>query len=416
MISRGRRAAAVTVMGALLFGVTGAPPARAAGTFDPQVTVTRTSDAARAATSLSLKITQSDDEDQIGKVALTLPRAPGFTVNTDVPGSNGAEIGTIRIVLFSDPGRTKVTINGTLADDNERAGCGPTSNPRRQCIIANLSVAGVQVRAQLEIYEDSAPLPSVYRITGDLTSTWADPNVQSINAHLAELSTTLYASVGGHTVIRNPDIAGTWPFAYDLKSTTNGTQPCAATSSCKIDLASVEYAPNAAAQQTPVDSAAVLSTSATPFRWAPSWDANGDSVSYQLLVDDIEQASGPATSASLSLAPGNHTWKVVATDSTGRSTTSLTRALTVVDPSLAQVFTGLNGDKLYVVPGAFVYVISGSTALGTATASATPDRGSIVANGSGFTLVVAYDAATGTAAGALNFGSVRRGFVDPPLV
>jgi len=405
----------------LLLGVITTGTARAAtAPFKPVVTASLGTDAARAPSSFSLKITQQDGEEQIGPLSITLPRNPGFTVNTDVPGADRQQIGTIRVVLYTGPtpGRAPLTIDGTLNDDNSRASCGGTSG--RQCIVAILNVPGVgAVTAQLEIYEG----PGGYRISGDLTDTWADDSVAQIDGRLAELSTTLVASVGSHTVVRNPE-PGTWPLRYSLTSAEvpsrglhGGLQPTCAPS-CKVDLTTKEYAPTAPGLQSPAaGSASLVSAAPTAFTWAAAWDRNGDPVTYTLILDGQEVASVSGTTAPAPLTPGRHSWQVRADDDHGGSATSALRHLTVIDPSTALTFTSaISGDKLYVVPGAFFYKIpNASYALGAETASATADRGAITHQG-GFTLAIAYDATTASAAGYLNLGSMHRVFSDAPGV
>lgn len=417
-ISRGR-GVALALLSVLLLGVVSTAPARAAATpFNPVVTAGLGTDAARAPSSFSLKITQQDGEEQIGPLSIVLPRNPGFTVNTDVPGPDRQQIGSIHVVLYTgaSPGRAPLTIDGTLNDDNSRAGCGGTSG--RQCIVAILAVPGVgTVTAQLEIYEDS----NGYRISGDLTDTWSNSSVAQIDGRLAELSTTLVSSVGSHTVVRNAE-PGTWPLRYTLSSAAVAARglhgdiqpPCAP--DCKVDLVTAEHAPTAPVLQAPAaGSAYLVSSTPTTFTWAASTDRNGDPVTYTLVVDGAEVAFGSGLAATKQLAPGRHSWQVRASDDHSGSTLSGVRYLTVIDPVDALTFTSaISNDKLYVVPGAFVYKIPNNPyPLGAETATATADHG-VIAYLGGFTLGIAYDGLTKSAAGYLNLGSLHRVFTDPP--
>ncbi|MGQ0831596.1 MAG: hypothetical protein ACT4OV_07950 [Microthrixaceae bacterium] len=405
---------------ALLLSALGASPARAAAPFNPVVTASLGTDAARAPSSFSLKITQQDGEEQIGPLSISLPRN-GFSVNTDVPGANRQQIGTIRVVLYTGtaPGRAPLTIEGTLNDDNDtRAGCGAGSG--RQCILAILEVPGVgSVNAQIEISEAD---PAVYAIVADLTSTWADPSVAQIDGRLAELSTTLFAKVGDHTVVRNAD-ADTWPLRYSFtsanvpgRSLTGGLQPACAPG-CKVDLVTKEYAPTPPFPQAPAAGAAFLGSAAPiEFAWTASTDRNVDPVTYTLILDGQPVYTGSALRTSVNVGPGQHSWQVRADDDHGGSSPLLApRSFTVIDPNAAQVFTSaISGDRLYIVPGAFVYRINNNPyPLGAETASATADRGYVAFTG-GFTLAIAYDAQASAASGYLNLGSLHRIFIDAP--
>lgn len=401
---------------------TATPGAQAASPFNPVLTASTSTDAARAATSFSARLTQNDGEEQIGQLSIALPRSPGFVLNTDIPGSNGGQIGTIRVVLYTDPRPATLAVDGTLNDDNARAGCGGATG--RQCIIANLTVPGIgTVAAQLEIYE----LAGAYSVQSDLTSTWADPNVAAINARLAELSTTIFATTGTptHTVLRNPSTAGSWPVAYSFTSAsvpsrglTGGlTPPCAP--NCAVNLLSKEYAPSAPGQSSPAANGAYLSTAPINFSWGASTDRNGDDVTYTLLIDGTVVASGSPTSVlrpAGSIAPGRHTWQVRADDGHSTPVSSTVSAFTIVDPAAALTFiSATNGDRLYLdtTNHAFVYQINGGNRHGAEAASVTAERGSIAFT-SGFNLVLAYDTATNAAAGVLVAGQVRREFADAP--
>lgn len=418
-IFRGRRAAACAVLSALVMAGVSAAPARADSTnFRPVVTASLGTDAARAASSFSLKITQKDGEEQIGRLAIALPRNPGFTVNTDVPTTNGAQVGTIRVVLYTNPRPGTLTIDGTLNDDNDRLGCGGTSG--RQCIKANLNVPGVgTVSAQLEVNETTG----AYTIAGDLTSTWADSSVAAIDARLSELSTTLYASVGSHTVVRNPPTAGTWPLRYELTSaevpsrSLNGGRQPECTPSCSVGLVTKEYAPSAPGLVSPRQNSAYLTTATIPFAWSASTDRNGDPITYTLLVDGAPVAAGLTTRAvSASLPAGLHNWRVVADDGRGTPTNSFDWRVAVIDPASAITFTSVtNSDVLYVDPvlRAFVYQVADGASHGAIAPSVTAPVGYIAFNG-GFTLAMAYDATTGSAAGTFVGASQPRPFLDPP--
>lgn len=421
-IFRGRRAVACAALGALVTAGVGAAPARADSTnFHPVLTASLGTDAARAASSFSLKITQQDGEEQIGLLAIALPRSPGFTVNTDVPGGNGAQIGTIRVVLYTNPRPATLTIDGTLTDNNDRAGCGGPSG--RQCIKANLNVPGVgTVSADLELIEGTG----AYTIAGDLTSTWADPSVAAVDARLAELSTTLSAAVGAHTVVRNPPTAGTWPLRYDLTSASvpargliGGRQPdCAPT--CQVDLVTKEYAPSAPGLISPRQNSAYLTTSIIPFAWTAATDRNGDPLTYTLLVDGAPVLAGSTSlTGSTTLPRGAHTWRIVADDGRGTPTSSVNWTVAVIDPSTALVFRSVtNNDVLHVDPAlhAFVYQVANGGQHGGISPSANGPTGYIAFNGGngGFTLVATYDDLTRSAAGTFVGSSQTRPFLDPP--
>jgi len=416
-ISRGRRAAACALASALLIGLVGAVPAQADSTnFHPVVTAGLGTDAARAPSSFSLKITQNDGEEQIGRLAITLPRNPGFMVNTDVPGSNGGQIGTIRVVLYTDPRPGTLTIEGTLNDDNGRVGC---HNIPRQCIVANLNVAGQNVQAKLEINE----LTGAYSIEGDLTGTWADPSVGAIDARLAELSTTLFAKAGAHTIVTNPAAADTWPLTYSLTSASvpgrsigDRTPTCGTV--CTIPLTTREYAPTRPGLQTPANGAAYLASASIPFSWAPSSDANGDTLTYKLFVDDTEVVPlGPTgRTASVSLPPGLHEWRVQVDDGHGRTNDSVVWKVTTIDGATALRFvSATNADVLYVDPvrRAFVYQVANGGQYGGISPTANGLTGYIAFNG-GFTLAATYDDTTRSAAGTFVGSGQTRPFLDPP--
>lgn len=407
----------MALLAALTLGAPLAAPAAAATKpFNPKVTVARSTPAARAATSFTVKITQTEGEEQIGDLKLLLPRNPGFLVNTNVAG-DGAQIGTIHVVLYTGPSPgAPLTIDGTLHDHNDRSFC--TTQTGVQCVQARLQVADQEINAELEIYEDA----SSYRIQTDLTPTWGDSNVTQLQGRLAELSATLNATAGADTVVRNPSVAGSVPFTWDLTSAsvpgrgyTGGLKPPCATSSCSINLVTSEYAPSAPGLQAPGAGAALfLSTSPTAFSWTAARDANGDPLTYALLIDGDVVAEGSGLSATYPLAAGQHSWRVIAKDDHGFETSSAARTLTVIDPGTALVFTSINNDRLYIVPGAYLYTIDGNPKpLGSETPSATVDQGYVVATGA-FTLAIAYDATTRSAAGSLTIGNTRRVFTDLP--
>lgn len=403
-----QRSVVVGLLVALLLGVVGLVPARAAGTFEPVVTVSTSNDAARAATPFSLKITQDDGEDQIGPIQLDLARDPGFTVDTDVPGSNGTQVGTLQIVVFTDPRPSTLTLDGRLLDDNDRAGCDAGV---RQCIIAEIQdVPGYgPVSAQLEIEES---VPGVYRIAGDLTDTWANPAVQQIHAGLKELSATLNATSGSHVIVRNPQTAGTWDFDYRLESLTGAVREAT------LPLTSVEYPPTVPAQILPAYDSVHLSTQPIDFVWLPSTDRNDDTITYTLEVDGQAPIEVPApdTHALVTLSPGTYEWLVTAT-ADGDTASSGRGRVIVIDPNAptSYTFTSIpNGDKLYVDPvqHVFVYRQANGALSGARSSGANVDRG-LITNTSGFTLVMTYDNTLRAATGAFIQGGARREFVDP---
>lgn len=407
----------MALLGALTLGAALAAPAAAATKpFNPKVSVSRSTDAARAATQFTVKITQTEGEEQIGDLKLLLPRNPGFLVNTDVAG-DGAQIGTIHVVLYTGPSPgAPLTIDGTLHDHNDRSFC--TTQTGVQCVQARLRFAEQEINAELEIYEDL----SSYRIQTSLTSTWADSSVTQLQGRLSELSATLNARAGTETVVKNPATAGSVPFTWDFTSAsvpergyTGGVKPPCAPSSCSINLVSKEYAPSAPGLQAPgAGTARFVSTSPTAFSWTAARDANDDPLTYTLVVDNTGVSSGPGLSAMQQLSAGRHSWKVIATDDRGFETSSAVRTITVIDPADAQVFTSTNNDKLYIVNGAYLYLITGtSTPLGGETPSATEGQGYVVATGA-FTLAIAYDETTSSAAGYLTVGNTRRVFTDLP--
>lgn len=411
-----RRGCALAALVLALVSVSSGLPARADSTnFTPAVIASLGTDAARAPSSFSLKITQPDGQEQIGKLAIALPQTGAFTVDTDVPGSDGAQIGTIRVVLYTDPRPGRLTIDGTLHDDNARSLC--VTNATIQCIVAKLNVAGQTVTAKLEIRE----VDGTYSIEGDLTSTWASDEVSAIDARLAELSTTLFANVASHNVVRNPPTAGTWPLTYRLESaavpgrSVGGREPACAPS-CKVDLGTREYAPTAPTPAAPAHGAAQLSSTPVAFAWHGASDANGDAPTYTLVVDDtLEIPTGAATTASLSLSPGAHTWRVRADDGHGHTSTSPTWTVTTVDATRALRFHSTSGDDLFVDPAlhAFVYRLADGREFGAVTSSASGPTGYIAFNGA-FTLAVAYDDPSRSAAGTFLGARLTRPFLDTP--
>lgn len=412
------RWSALALLTALLLGSAATAPAQADSTnFNPVVTASLGNDAARAASSFSLKITQADGEEQIGKLAIALPHTSAFTVNTDVPGTDGAQIGTIHVLLYTNPRPGTLTIDGTLNDDNSRPGCHVPAT--RQCILANLDVAGQPVRAQLEINE----IGGTYSIEGDLTSTWADPNVGAIDARLAELSTTLVAKVGAHAVITNPATAGSWPLTYRLTSaqvpgrSVGGRVPVC-DPGCSVPLTTTEYSPGKPGLQSPANGAAYLSTTPIRFAWGASSDRNGDTVTYELLVDGapVLPLDPTGRTADVALAPGTHTWLVRADDGHGLRSESPIWNVTTIDASTALRFESTtNGDVLHIDPArhAFVYQVAGSGQYGAVAQSANGPTGYLAFN-SGFTLAIAFDDTTRSAVGTFSGANQTRPFLDPP--
>lgn len=382
--------------------------------FHPVVTANLGYDAARQPSPFSLKITQQDGEEQIGAVRIALPRSPGYTVHTDVPG-DGAQIGTIHVVLYTDPhpGGT-LTIDGTLNDDN-RPDCAIVGV--KQCIKAILNVAGQTVTASLVINETT----DFYTIVGDLAPTWNDPNVKAIHAGLAELSTTLWASANGQTVFKNPDVGGYFPLSYSLRSvppTANqagSTPDCGET--CTVPLYPNEYAPTPPWLVAPANGAAVLAGSAVTFNWAASFDANGDTVTYQWTLDGATVDKFDQRSAITSLEPGRHTWSVTASDGHGLTGFSGESTVIAIDPATPTLrfLSVANGDVLYVSPSqsAFVYVLPSGAQYGAVTSSASGPNGYILFSGA-FQLLAGYDAVTKTAVGTFLGANDTRPFIDPP--
>jgi len=417
-----------TLVAAALLGTSmtalNAPSAVADEGFDPTLTVTRSSDAARAESNLGLRIQQADNEDQIGKIRIALSN--DFTLDTDVAGSN-AQIGTLNVVLYTTPARTQVTLTGTLHDGNDPSAwtCGSAA----QCVIARINLDALvpgagTIDVPLPITDDG----NVYAIEGDLTDTWKSQEAQAIQARLKDLSATIFKSQGGETIFRNPLTAGDRTLTYEFASAevpgySEGGKVPNCGPACDIALAAKEYAPSAPGLRTPGNLTATVDPD-VDFSWFASTDPNGDPITYSFELDEAATDVGIALSLSDQLTPGVHQWRVIASSTPPGGATDSTpsglRRLAVLGESNSFVFTDAVGsDQLFVSPeaGAFVYLESqmhGGAEYGRMRDSLGDPAGTIIHNES-FVLSAVYDGATGTAAGTFSTGlnAVPRTFTDP---
>lgn len=414
-----RTLSSFALAGALVAGLAGsATPARAAADFNPTMTATRSTDAARAAAALHVEIAQADNEQQVGKLRIAVPKT--YTFNTDVPGSNGAQIGSAQLQAYIDPRPSTLTIDATVHDGNDGCAVG------KQCVLVRANIPGI---GAIEFTLEIAQTATEYVIEGDISSLWNSDYVRGIDARLKELTVDINAKTGAHTVFANPIVAGNHPLTYSFTSArinslgyAGGAIPdCGAV--CPIDLESKEYAPNRSNLRAPASAGVSASTTTQTFSWSPVADLNGDTVTYDLEVNGPSgfTATGLTgiTYNAGTLAPGSYSWKVTSVDSTGLRTNSVTWGLTVVDAAAALKFvSATNGDVLLVTPGTgFVYRVGGATTTGAeygALADVADVRGVINYSGSRFSLAGAYDAPTGTAALVLNQGGTAlRPLVDP---
>ena len=421
-----RRISSLALAGGLLLSAGAhagflATPAAADADFNPVMTATRSTDAARAAAALHVRITQPDAQHQVGQVRIAVPRT--YTFNTDAPG-DGAQIGTAHLEAYINPRPSTLTIDATVHDGNDDCDAGS------QCVVVKANIPGIgTVELPLEIEQTETE----YVIAGDITSLWNDDYVRGIDARLKELQVDVNARVGSHVVFGNPATAGPHPFTYSFTSAKvdalghgGGLVPdCGPV--CDVALEAKEYAPSRSNLRAPASAGISASDTAQTFSWSPVTDANGDAVTYTLEVSGGPSAFTLAgltgtTHGAGPLAPGNYTWKVSAVDTQGDVTTSLTWTLTVVDATTALKFvSAVTNDVLLVTPGAgFVYRIGGAKTTAAeygAVADVSDVRGVITYTGPRFNLVGAYDTTTSSAAltfiqsGATNV----RPFADPAL-
>lgn len=416
-----RRLVPSVLAGGLLASVASlAIPAGAAPNYNPVMTASRSNDAARAAADLHVDISQADGEHQVGKLRIGLPTT--YTFDTDVPGSDGAQIGVAQLSAYVNPRPSTLVINATVHDGNDNCAAG------KQCALVKADIPGV---GAIEFTLEIAQTATEYLIEADLTGLWSSDYVRGIDARLKQLTVDIDDKVGAHTVFGNPATAGDHPFTYSFQSAKisalghpGGLYPdCGVT--CSIPLESKEYAPTRPNQNTPSLNHTSLDDTVQTFTWSKASDANGDAITYSLAVDGPTPVNVAGLTANNynagTLAAGNYTWQVTAVDATGLTTASTTRNFVVLDSTDGMRFVSLaNGDDLLVKPGfGFVYRVGGVKASGAefgGRANLAPTRGVITYSSSRFNLNGAYDGELGTAVLTFTQSDAVRPFVDPAAV
>lgn len=416
-----RRLIPSVLAGGLLASVASlAIPAGAAPNYNPVMTASRSNDAARAAADLHVDISQADGEHQVGKLRIGLPST--YTFDTDVPGSDGVQIGVAQLSAYVNPRPSTLVINATVHDGNDNCPAG------KQCALVKANIPGV---GAIEFKLEVAQTATEYLIEADLTGLWSSDYVRGIDARLKQLTVDIDDKVGAHTVFGNPATAGDHPFTYSFQSAKisalghpGGLYPDCGVS-CNIPLVSKEYAPTRPIQGAPGLNHTSLDDTVQTFTWSRVSDANGDAVTYDLAVNgptpvNVTGLTGNSFNAG-TLAAGNYTWQVTAVDATGLTNSSTTWMFTVLDHTDGMRFVSLtNGDDLLVKPGfGFVYRVGGVKASGAeygGRANLAATRGTITYSGGRFALNGVYDGELSTAVLSFSQANAVRPFVDPAAV
>lgn len=405
-----RRTASALIAAAALAVVLPSSPARA-DDFSPTISVTRSSNAARAAAGLTLKAEQPDGQEQVGSIKLRLPGA--FTFNTDAAG-DGAQIGTLAASLYINPRPSTLTITGTIHDNNHACPADAPPPPYRQCMLALVSVPGVG-DFEISLVVPIDQVTGDYVVEADIASLWSEDYVRGIDGRLKDITLAFPARVGNHVVFRNPQVAAEdYTFTYELRSAridalgyTGGRSP-ACGDVCSVLLPAREANPSVPSLRSPGHGSVTTSATNVTFSWNPSNDANGDAVSYVATVTGpagVQEISTNATSAPVgALAPGAYTWKVVATDATGRQASTATASFRVLDRATAVSFTATSGDSLLVFAAddIVIYRLAGpatlANELSATQAGLEADRGVLNVETPAFRLAGAYESTAKTAA------------------
>ena len=430
MSTRRTRRTSLFLAGLLAAAAAGPLAANAAAgdPFSPVISMARGNDAARAASSLRIEANQHDGQQQVGSLKLRLPGASatdgshGFALTSDVPGTNDAQIGTLAASFYVNPRPSTLDITGTIHDDNASCPVGSLN----QCVLARVSIPGIgDVELKLEIPVD--PTTGDYVIEADLTDFWNEPYIRGLDARLRRLVIDLPASVnaptapgGKHVLFRNPAVAGSFDFAYELTSAAiadldhaGGAAPACGVL-CTVPLPAKEYAPSRPGPVTPANGASTTTKTNVNLRWSAANDVNGDAVTYAVLLDGPTPMSftvaAPTTSISIGtnvLAPGAYSWTVTATESSPVNLTNgfgAPATFKVLDAATAATFkSGTDALLLFPAEDIAVLQVGNATIAGELSFShpVNEDRGTLSFENAALKLHGAYDIPAKAAALAL---------------